>query len=137
MRAASGRHSSRRSLDIAGFVDLDGVDPIFFDTTYYLGPRGSENTKVYSHLRHPGPRRFRPAARRRGPRHRGHRDPGAPGAACAGCRPPDSAPCGSHRGRDRTPAPAAPAAICVQAARRRPGLAHRPSEALGPAPDLR
>ncbi|MFG2987419.1 Ku protein [Streptomyces sp. NPDC048258] len=39
-----------RSLDIAGFVDLDEVDPIFFDTTYYLGPRGAENTKVYSLL---------------------------------------------------------------------------------------
>ncbi|MFE9637048.1 Ku protein [Streptomyces sp. NPDC006463] len=39
-----------RSLDIAGFVGLDEVDPIFFDKTYYLGPRGAENTKVYSLL---------------------------------------------------------------------------------------
>ncbi|GAA1554204.1 Ku protein [Streptomyces globosus] len=39
-----------RSLEIAGFVDLAEVDPIFFDKTYYLGPRGSEYGKVYSLL---------------------------------------------------------------------------------------
>ncbi|MEU9083362.1 Ku protein [Streptomyces sp. NPDC048357] len=39
-----------RSLDIAGFVDLTEVDPIFFDKTYYLGPRGAEYGKVYSLL---------------------------------------------------------------------------------------
>ncbi|MGW7030443.1 non-homologous end joining protein Ku [Streptomyces xanthophaeus] len=39
-----------RSLDITGFVDLADVDPIFFDKTYYLGPRGKEYGKVYSLL---------------------------------------------------------------------------------------
>ncbi|WP_369780644.1 Ku protein [Streptomyces sp. R33] len=39
-----------RSLEIAGFVDLDEVEPIFFDKTYYLGPRGAEYGKVYSLL---------------------------------------------------------------------------------------
>ncbi|AXE27932.1 Ku protein (plasmid) [Streptomyces globosus] len=39
-----------RSLEIAGFVDLAEVDPIFFDKTYYLGPRGFEYGKVYSLL---------------------------------------------------------------------------------------
>ncbi|MFJ8159984.1 Ku protein [Streptomyces sp. NPDC096136] len=39
-----------RSLEIAGFVDLAEVDPIFFDRTYYLGPRGAEFGKVYSLL---------------------------------------------------------------------------------------
>ncbi|WP_323182104.1 Ku protein [Streptomyces sp. NBC_00424] len=39
-----------RSLEIAGFVDLTEVDPIFFDKTYYLGPRVSEYGKVYSLL---------------------------------------------------------------------------------------
>ncbi|CAM5432111.1 non-homologous end joining protein Ku [Streptomyces avidinii] len=39
-----------QSLDIAGFVDLTEVDPIFFDKTYYLGPRGKEFGKVYSLL---------------------------------------------------------------------------------------
>ncbi|MEW1637569.1 Ku protein [Streptomyces sp. NPDC093801] len=39
-----------RSLEIEGFVDLADVDPIFFDKTYYLGPRGEEYSKVYSLL---------------------------------------------------------------------------------------
>ncbi|MBT1184998.1 Ku protein [Streptomyces sp. CJ_13] len=39
-----------RSLEIAGFVDLAEVDPIFFDKTYYLGPWGAEYSKVYSLL---------------------------------------------------------------------------------------
>ncbi|MFG2775624.1 Ku protein [Streptomyces sp. NPDC048350] len=29
-----------QALEISGFVDLDEVEPIFFDKTYYLGPRG-------------------------------------------------------------------------------------------------
>ncbi|ARF83286.1 Ku protein [Kitasatospora aureofaciens] len=39
-----------RTIDIAGFVDLADVDPIFFDRTYYLGPRGKEYQKVYALL---------------------------------------------------------------------------------------
>ncbi|MFF8775451.1 Ku protein, partial [Kitasatospora sp. NPDC015120] len=39
-----------RTIDIAGFVDLSAVDPIFFDKTYYLGPRGKEYQKVYALL---------------------------------------------------------------------------------------
>ncbi|MEU4126738.1 Ku protein [Streptomyces virginiae] len=39
-----------RSLEIEGFVDLAEVDPIFFDKTYYLGPRGAEYRKVYGLL---------------------------------------------------------------------------------------
>ncbi|MEU3317143.1 Ku protein [Streptomyces sp. NPDC006662] len=39
-----------QSLEIAGFVDLAEVDPIFFDKTYYLGPSGKEYGKVYSLL---------------------------------------------------------------------------------------
>ncbi|MFD8782506.1 Ku protein, partial [Kitasatospora sp. NPDC059599] len=39
-----------RTIDIAGFVDLADVDPIFFDRTYYLGPRGQEYQKVYALL---------------------------------------------------------------------------------------
>ncbi|MGW2255180.1 non-homologous end joining protein Ku [Kitasatospora sp. NPDC001660] len=39
-----------RTIDIAGFVDLEQVDPIFFDRTYYLGPRGKEYQKVYALL---------------------------------------------------------------------------------------
>ncbi|MCX4775932.1 Ku protein [Streptomyces sp. NBC_01264] len=37
-----------RSLDIEGFVDLAEVDPIFFDATYYLAPKGKEYGKIYS-----------------------------------------------------------------------------------------
>ncbi|MGW7342731.1 non-homologous end joining protein Ku [Streptomyces sp. NPDC054854] len=39
-----------QALEITGFVDLDEIDPIFFDKTYYLGPRGKEFGKVYSLL---------------------------------------------------------------------------------------
>ncbi|MFD8596011.1 Ku protein [Kitasatospora sp. NPDC059646] len=39
-----------RTIDISGFVDLDQVDPIFFDKTYYLGPKGKEYGKVFQLL---------------------------------------------------------------------------------------
>ncbi|MFF2145109.1 Ku protein [Kitasatospora sp. NPDC058190] len=39
-----------KTIDISGFVDLDQVDPIFFDRTYYLGPRGPEYAKIYALL---------------------------------------------------------------------------------------
>ena len=39
-----------KTIEISGFVDLDQVEPIFFDKTYYLGPKGKEYAKVYSLL---------------------------------------------------------------------------------------
>ncbi|MFJ8821097.1 Ku protein [Streptomyces sp. NPDC102467] len=39
-----------RTLEITGFVDLRDVEPIFFDRTYFLGPKGKEYTKVYALL---------------------------------------------------------------------------------------
>ncbi|MFE2167749.1 Ku protein [Streptomyces sp. NPDC059447] len=39
-----------KTIEISGFVDLDTVDPIFFDKTYYLGPKGKEYAKVYGLL---------------------------------------------------------------------------------------
>ncbi|PYC75815.1 Ku protein [Streptomyces tateyamensis] len=39
-----------KSIEISGFVDLTRVDPIYFDKTYYLGPRGKEYAKVYGLL---------------------------------------------------------------------------------------
>ncbi|MGW6706108.1 non-homologous end joining protein Ku [Streptomyces sp. NPDC054956] len=39
-----------QALEITTFVDLDEVEPIFFDKTYYLGPRGKEYAKVYALL---------------------------------------------------------------------------------------
>ncbi len=40
-----------KSIEISGFVDLDEVEPIFFATTYYLGPKGEEYGRVYALLR--------------------------------------------------------------------------------------
>ncbi|WP_432173123.1 Ku protein [Streptomyces sp. Tue6028] len=40
-----------RAIDISGFVDLDSIDPVYFDRTYYLGPKGKEYAKVYALLR--------------------------------------------------------------------------------------
>ncbi|MER8184944.1 Ku protein [Kitasatospora sp. NPDC094015] len=39
-----------RTIDVSGFVDLTQVDPIYFDKTYYLGPKGKEYAKVYQLL---------------------------------------------------------------------------------------
>ncbi|WP_372406167.1 Ku protein [Streptomyces luteireticuli] len=40
-----------KALEISGFVDLDTIDPIYFDKTYYLGPKSKEYAKVYALLR--------------------------------------------------------------------------------------
>ncbi|MEU1628276.1 Ku protein [Streptomyces sp. NPDC020096] len=40
-----------KSLTVTGFVDLDQVNPIYFDSTYYLAPRGEEYARVYVLLR--------------------------------------------------------------------------------------
>ena len=39
-----------KTIEISGFVDLDQVEPIFFDKTYYLGPKDKGYAKVYSLL---------------------------------------------------------------------------------------
>jgi DNA end-binding protein Ku len=39
-----------RTLDITGFVDLDEVDPIYFQKTYYLAPQGEQYARTYSLL---------------------------------------------------------------------------------------
>lgn len=39
-----------QTLEIAGFVELEEVEPIYYDKTYYLGPRGKEYAKIYSLL---------------------------------------------------------------------------------------
>ncbi|MEV5384599.1 Ku protein [Streptomyces sp. NPDC052721] len=38
-------------IDLAGFVDLHEVEPVYFDRTYYVGPRGKEYMKVYELMR--------------------------------------------------------------------------------------
>ncbi len=40
-----------KAIEISGFVDLEQVEPIFFATTYYLGPKGAEYGRVYGLLR--------------------------------------------------------------------------------------
>jgi DNA end-binding protein Ku len=40
-----------RALEISGFVDLDDIDPIYFNKAYYLAPAGAENKKTYALLR--------------------------------------------------------------------------------------
>ncbi|MEU6587808.1 Ku protein [Streptomyces sp. NPDC046881] len=40
-----------QSIDITDFVDLDRIEPVYFDRTYYIAPRGKEYTKVYELLR--------------------------------------------------------------------------------------
>ncbi|MET7497800.1 Ku protein [Streptomyces sp900116325] len=39
-----------QTIDISDFVDLD-VEPVYFDRTYYIAPRGKQYTKVYELLR--------------------------------------------------------------------------------------
>jgi DNA end-binding protein Ku len=40
-----------RSLEIDRFVELDEIDPIYYQKTYYLGPREEDTAKVYGLLR--------------------------------------------------------------------------------------
>ncbi|MFD6172415.1 non-homologous end joining protein Ku [Streptomyces coeruleorubidus] len=40
-----------QTIDITDFVDLDQIEPVYFDRTYYIAPRGKEYTKVYELLR--------------------------------------------------------------------------------------
>ncbi|MCT2591593.1 Ku protein [Streptomyces sp. N2-109] len=39
-----------KTIEISGFVELDAIDPVFFDTTYFLQPR-KEHAKTYGLLR--------------------------------------------------------------------------------------
>jgi DNA end-binding protein Ku len=38
-------------MEIHTFVDLDDIDPIYFNKTYYLGPGGEDTGKIYALLR--------------------------------------------------------------------------------------
>src|SRR4051794_3613154 len=40
-----------QTIDITDFVDLDAIEPVYFDRTYYIAPRGKEYTEVYELLR--------------------------------------------------------------------------------------
>ncbi|WP_327686537.1 non-homologous end joining protein Ku [Streptomyces sp. NBC_00467] len=47
-RIAPGRY---RTIDISDFVDLADIEPVYFDRTYYVAPRGKAYAKVYGLLR--------------------------------------------------------------------------------------
>jgi DNA end-binding protein Ku len=38
------------TIEVTDFVDLDDIDPIFFQRTYYLGPQGDQAKRAYSLL---------------------------------------------------------------------------------------
>jgi hypothetical protein len=40
-----------RTIDISDFVDLADIEPVYFERTYYIAPRGKEYTKVCQLLR--------------------------------------------------------------------------------------
>ncbi|GIF54107.1 non-homologous end joining protein Ku [Asanoa iriomotensis] len=40
-----------RSLEIHAFVDVEEIDPVFYQKAYYLGPGGEESTRTYALLR--------------------------------------------------------------------------------------
>ncbi|GHE35767.1 non-homologous end joining protein Ku [Streptomyces longispororuber] len=40
-----------KAIDISDFVDLGAIEPVYFDRTYYVAPRGEEYAKVYELLR--------------------------------------------------------------------------------------
>jgi len=40
-----------RTIEITDFVDLDSIDPIFYKSTYYLGPQGEQAVRPYALLR--------------------------------------------------------------------------------------
>lgn len=39
-----------RLIEVGGFVDLAEIDPVFYDSAYYLVPKGEEFTQVYTLL---------------------------------------------------------------------------------------
>ncbi|WP_333775546.1 non-homologous end joining protein Ku [Streptomyces sp. IBSBF 3136] len=40
-----------QTIDISDFVALEAIEPVYFDRTYYVAPRGKEYAKVYELLR--------------------------------------------------------------------------------------
>jgi DNA end-binding protein Ku len=45
------RPASTRAVDVTDFVSLEDVDPIYYERTYWLAPRGDEAMKPYQLLR--------------------------------------------------------------------------------------
>jgi DNA end-binding protein Ku len=47
---ASYKPESTKTIDISDFVDLDEIDPIYYENTYYLAPDGKAAEKAYNLL---------------------------------------------------------------------------------------
>src|SRR5947209_4260235 len=47
---ASYKPESTRTVDISDFVDLDQIDPVYYENTYYLAPDGKGAGKAYNLL---------------------------------------------------------------------------------------
>ena len=47
---ASYKPESTRTVDISDFVDLDQIDPVYYENTYYLAPDGKGTGKAYNLL---------------------------------------------------------------------------------------
>jgi DNA end-binding protein Ku len=48
---AAAEPDRSRAIEITDFVDLDDIDPVYFNTTYYLAPEGTSGGKAYALLR--------------------------------------------------------------------------------------
>ena len=48
---AAAEPERSKSIEITDFVDLDEIDPVYFNTTYYLAPEGAPAVKAYALLR--------------------------------------------------------------------------------------
>ncbi len=47
---AAAEPTKSRSIEITDFVDLEAIDPVYFNTTYFLAPEGESGKKAYSLL---------------------------------------------------------------------------------------
>ncbi len=47
---ASVAPEARRTIDISDFVELDDIDPLYFDRSYYLAPQGKGSDRAYALL---------------------------------------------------------------------------------------
>jgi DNA end-binding protein Ku len=48
---AAAEPDRSKAIEITDFVDLDEIDPVYFNTTYYLAPEGTSGGKAYALLR--------------------------------------------------------------------------------------
>jgi DNA end-binding protein Ku len=49
---ASAEPERSRFIEITDFVSLEDIDPVYYNTTYYLAPEGEPAAKAYALLRH-------------------------------------------------------------------------------------